>query len=69
MLPVDAIQAAALSLWIEPREELKWPHRELLLGFDIQARLLETVALIFASGELMVIHAMPARPQFWDLLP
>lgn len=49
------------------REE--WPRRELRLGFDTQARLLETVVLIFRSGEEMVIHGMPARRQFWDLLP
>lgn len=65
----DAVQAAVLSLWIEPLEEEEWPHRELRLGFDGQARLLETVVLIFRSGEEMVIHAMPARQQFWDLLP
>ena len=44
------------------------PHRELRLGFDTQARLLETVVLIFASGDEMIIHAMPARRQYWDLL-
>jgi hypothetical protein len=67
VLPEDAVQAADLSLWIEPLEEEEWPHRELRLGFDTQARLLETVVLIFQSGEEMVIHAMPARRQFWDL--
>ncbi|WP_221739660.1 hypothetical protein [Arachnia propionica] len=46
-----------------------WPQRELRLGFDTQARLLETVVLIFRSGDEMIIHAMPARKQFWDLLP
>jgi hypothetical protein len=25
--------------------------------------------LIFQSSEEMVIHAMPARRQYWDLLP
>lgn len=25
--PDDAIQAAHLSLWIEPLEEEEWPHR------------------------------------------
>lgn len=69
VLPEDAVQAADLSLWVEPLEEEEWPHRELRLGFDTQARLLETVVLIFRSGEEMVIHAMPARRQFWDLLP
>lgn len=68
VLPEDAVQAADLSLWIEPLEE-EWPHRELRLGFDTQAWLLETVVLVFRSGEEMVIHAMPARRQFWELLP
>lgn len=69
VLSGDAIQAADLSLWIEPLEDEDWPHRELRLGFDTQARLLETVVLVFKSGEEMVIHAMPARRQFWELLP
>ena len=68
VLPEDAIQAAELSLWIEPLEEEEWPHRELRLGFDTQARLLETVVPIFRRCEAMVIHAMPARREFWDLL-
>jgi hypothetical protein len=50
-------------------DEEDWPHRELRLGFDTQARLLETVVLTFASGDERVIHAMPAREQYWDLLP
>lgn len=69
VLSEDAIQAADLSLWIEPLEDDEWPHRELRLGFDTQARLLETVVLVFKSGEEMVIHAMPARRQLWELLP
>ena len=36
--------------------------------FDTQARLLETVVLVFAGGDEMVIHAMSARRQYWDLL-
>ncbi|MGA8045392.1 MAG: toxin [Dermatophilaceae bacterium] len=67
--PEDAMHAAYWSLWIEPLEEDAWPHRELRLGFDTQARLLETVVLIFESGQEVVIHAMPARRQYWDLLP
>lgn len=65
----DAIRAADWSQWIEPLEEDDWPHRELRLGFDGQARLLETVVLIFESGDEIVIHAMPARRKYWDLLP
>ena len=69
VVPEDAVQAADLALWIEPLEGEAWPHRELRLGVDTRARLLETVVLVFQSGEEMVIHAMPARRQYWDLLP
>lgn len=69
VLPEDAVRAADWSLWIESLDDDGWPQRELRLGFDTQARLLETVVLVFESGEEMVIHAMPARKQYWDLLP
>ena len=39
----DAIQAAEWSLWIEPLGEDGPPTRELRLGFDTRALLLETV--------------------------
>lgn len=67
--PEDAAQAADWPQWIEPLEEDDWPHRELRLGFDTRARLLETVVLIFESGQETVIHAMPARRHYWGLLP
>lgn len=67
--PEDAIQAAEWSLWIEPLDEDGPPERELRLGFDSSARLLETVVLVFQSGDEMVIHAMPARKKYLDLLP
>lgn len=69
VLPKDAVQAADWPLWVEPLDEEDWPHRELRLGFDTRARLLETVVLIFERGDEMVIHAMPARKQYWGLLP
>ncbi|GAB97376.1 uncharacterized DUF497 family protein [Kineosphaera limosa] len=66
----DAAQAADWPQWIEPLDdEDDWPHRQLRLGFDTNARLLETVVLVFESGAELVIHAMPARKQFWELLP
>ena len=65
----DAIQAAEWSLWIEPLDDDGPPVRELRLGFDTMARLLETVVLIHANGDEMVIHAMPARKRYLDLLP
>jgi len=64
VLPDDAVQAADWAQWIEPLAEDDWRHHELRLGFDTQARLLETVVLIFESGKEMVIHAIPARKQF-----
>ena len=62
-------QAAKWSLWIEPLDEGGLPDRKLRLGFDTSARLLETVVLVFESGDEMVIHAMPARKKYLDLLP
>jgi len=41
----------------------------LRLGFDTRARLLETVVVVFVSGDEMVIHAMPARRKYMDPLP
>ena len=65
----DAIQAAEWSLWIEPLDDDGPPERELRLGFDTRARLLETVVLVFDGGDELVIHAMPARRKYLDLLP
>ena len=65
----DAIQASAWPLWIEPLGDDVPPNRELRLGFDTNARLLETVVLVFGGGDEMVIHAMPARKKYVDLLP
>ena len=65
----DAIQAAEWSLWIEPLDENGPPYRELRLGFDTRARLLETVVLVLETGDETVIHAMPARKKYLDLLP
>ena len=66
--PEDIRQAASWSLWIEDLDDDS-PARQLRLGFDTQGRLLETVVLVFDSGNELVIHAMKARPQMLDLLP
>ncbi len=68
MAAEDVEQAAEWALWVEPLDDGP-PLRELRLGFDTHAMLLETVVLVFEGGEEMVIHAMPARKQYWDLLP
>ena len=39
------------------------------MGFDTRAPLLDTVVLVFESGDEMVIHVMPARRKYLDLLP
>ncbi len=65
----DAIQAAEWSLWIEPLGEDGPPTRELRLGFDTRALLLETVVLVLEGVEELIIHAMPARKKYLDLLP
>jgi len=64
----DAVQAATWALWIEDLDENS-PARQLRLGFDTRGRLLETVVLIFDSGNELIIHAMKARKQMLDLLP
>ena len=65
---VDAVQAATWPLWIEDLDDHS-PARQLRLGFDTLGRLLETVVLVFDSGNELVIHAMKARPQMYQLLP
>ncbi len=64
----DALQAATWPTWIENLDE-ESPARQLRLGFDTRGRMLETVVLVFDSGNELVIHAMKARPQMLDLLP
>ncbi|UZN04195.1 toxin [Cellulomonas sp. S1-8] len=65
----DAVQAAEWSLWIETLDDDGPPYRELRLGFDTRARLLETVVLVLDGVDELVIHAMPARRKYLDLLP
>lgn len=66
--PDDILQAASWPLWIEDLDDDS-PARQLRLGFDTHGRLLETVVLVFDSGNELVIHARKARPQMLDLLP
>ncbi len=64
----DAIKAATWPVWIEDLDE-ESPARQLRPGFDTRGRLLETVVLVFDSGNELLIHAMKARRQMHDLLP
>lgn len=53
--PEDAIQAAEWALWIEPLEDDDPPYRELRLGFDTGARLLEAARVCAApTGAAML---------------
>jgi hypothetical protein len=40
----------------------------LRIGFDTQARLLETIVLVWDDGTEEVIHAMKCRSQYLGLL-
>ena len=44
------------------------PARQLRLGFDSSGRLLETVVLVFDSGNELLIHAMKCRVEYLELL-
>ena len=65
----DAIRAATHPIWIEPLDEPDEQWRELRLGFDTKARLLETVVVCAADGDEALIHAMKARAKYTALLP
>lgn len=63
----DVIRAATWPLWVEDLDDGS-PGRQPRLGFDTRGRLLETVVLVFDSGNELVIHAMKARPGYTELL-
>ncbi len=64
----DAVHAATWVLWIEDLDDDS-PARQLRLGFDTAGRLLETVVLVFDSGNELIIQAVKGRLQMLDLLP
>ena len=59
--------AAQNWIFVAPLNE-EMPGREFRLRFDPSGRLLELVVLHFDSGNELLIHAMRARPQYFDLL-
>ncbi|CDZ87828.1 toxin [Rhodococcus ruber] len=64
----DSIYAAQNYVYAADLDD-DHPAREFRLGFDLKGRLLELVVLRFDSGNELLIHAMKARPQYFDLLP
>lgn len=63
----DAIAVAGSPLVAGPLDDEN-PQRQLRIGFDTQARLVETVVVVWDDGTEEVIHAMKCRPQYRDLL-
>ncbi|HEY0260169.1 MAG TPA: hypothetical protein VGC18_09995 [Lacisediminihabitans sp.] len=63
----DAIAAARAPVVAGPLDDEN-PQRQLRIGFDTQARLLEIVVLVWDDGTEELIHAMRCRPQYLDLL-
>ena len=63
----DAIAVASAPLVAGPLDDEN-PQRQLRIGFDTQARLLETVVLVWDDGTEEIIHAMKCRPKYLDLL-
>ena len=55
------MQAAEWAVWIEPLPDDESPGRELRLGLDTHARVLETVVVVFDAEDETVIHTMPAQ--------
>lgn len=64
----DAAHAVKQYIYTAVLDE-EHPSREFRLGFDTSGRLLELVILRFDSGNELLIHAMKARPKYYDLLP
>ncbi len=64
----DGIEAAQHPVFVAYLDDDS-PARQLRLGFDSSGRMLETVVLVFDSGNELLIHAMKARTEYFDLLP
>jgi hypothetical protein len=62
----DIVHAIDYALAIEDAGED--PDRWLLIGPDTSGNLLEVVVLITANGAQIVIHAMPMRDKYAQLL-
>lgn len=63
----DAIAAASSPQVSGPLDD-EDPQRQLRIGFDSQARLLETVVLVWDDGTEELIHAMKCRAHYVALL-
>lgn len=64
----DGMYAASHPLWVGRLDEDPKQWRELRLGFDPHARLLELVVVVADDGDELLIHCMKARPKYIELL-
>ena len=65
--PEESVHAARTAVYVAYLDEAN-PQRELRRGFDIHARLLELVVLIWDDSTEEIIHSMPARKQYFSLI-
>jgi uncharacterized FlaG/YvyC family protein len=63
----DIVSVASLPLVSGPLDD-EMPQRQLRIGFDTHARILEVVVLVWDDGTEEVIHAMKCRPKYLRLL-
>lgn len=63
---VHAISNAITVIDLDPEAD---PPKVLAIGPDHAGNLLEIIWLELADRAELVIHAMPLRPTFYDLLP
>ena len=61
-----ALDYAIVVADLEPDAD---PPRVLVIGADSAGNVLEVIWLELADKRRLVIHAMPLRPTFYDLLP
>lgn len=67
--PEDAVYAATWPIWTDELDQDSPGSGSRGSRFDSSGGLLETVVLIFDSGEVFIIPAMNARAQTSSLLP
>ena len=63
---LHALDHALTVIDLEPETD---PPKVLAIGPDCAGNLLEIIWLELADDVNLVIHAMPLRPTFYDLLP
>ena len=63
---LHALEHALTVIDLEPESD---PRKVLAIGPDRAGNLLEIIWIELADDVDLVIHAMPLRPTFYDLLP